>query len=71
MTIQDGDNVNNMLIVPEKNLGHDVASARERIRSGGDLTKEERETIQDVLMALSVDRQSTSAPADLSPTTTC
>lgn len=67
LTMVDGDNVNNVLIVPEYNQGPDDAATRQRIRSGGDLLPEEREKIQKMLLSLDADRHSTSAPADLTP----
>lgn len=67
LTMMDGDNVNNVLIVPEHNQSPDDAAIRQRIRGGGDLLPEEREKIQKILLSLDADRHSTSAPADLTP----
>lgn len=67
MTIVDGSNVNNVLIVPDAELSREETEARQRIRSGGDLTEDERAKIQDILLSLTVDGASTSAPADLNP----
>lgn len=67
MTTQDGDNINNMLIVPDAELGPMETQARHRIRSGGDLTDDEREKIQKILLDMPVDKHSTSAPANLEP----
>ena len=67
MTMVDGDNVNNMLLVPDAELGPDAAAARHRIRTGGDLTDDERARICEMLLKMNVNPYSTSAPADLSP----
>lgn len=67
MTIRDGENVNNMLIVPDADLGPEDTKARHRIRNGGDLTDEERRKIQDILLHMPVNKHSTSAPANLEP----
>jgi hypothetical protein len=67
MTTLDGDNVNNVLIVPDAELSPEDAQARHRIRQGGDLTDSEREKIQKILLSMPVNKHSTSAPANLSP----
>lgn len=67
MTMVDGSNVNNLLIVPDAELSREETEARQRIRSGGDLTADERSKIQDILLNLTADGASTSAPADLNP----
>lgn len=67
MTMVDGNNVNNLLIVPDADLSREETEARQRIRNGGDLTADERAKIQDILLSLTADGSSTSAPADLNP----
>ena len=67
MTTVDGDNVNNLLIVPDADLGPEASRARDRIRQGGDLTTEERDKILQMLLQMPVDKHTTSAPADLRP----
>ena len=67
MTTIDGDNVNNMLVVPDANLGARAAAARHRIRDGGDLTDDERAQIREILMNMDANPYSTSAPANLKP----
>ena len=67
MTMVDGDNVNNMLLVPDADFGPEVAAARHRIRRGGDLTDDERTRVCDMLLSMEVNKYSTSAPANLSP----
>jgi len=67
MTTQDGDNVNNMLIVPDAELSLEDTQARHRIRNGGDLTDDERERIKKILVNMPVNKHSTSAPANLHP----
>ena len=67
LTTVDGDNVNNLLIVPDADLGPEASRARNRIRHGGDLTAEERDKIMQMLLQMPVDKHTTSAPADLRP----
>lgn len=67
MTIQDGDNVNNVLIVPDAELSPEDTQARHRIRNGGDLTDDEREKITNILLSMPVNKHSTAAPANLDP----
>lgn len=67
MTTIDGENVNNMLIVPDAELGAEAAAARHRIRNGGDLTDDERAQIRKILMKMDANPYSTSAPANLQP----
>ena len=63
LTMVDGGNLNNYIIVPDADLGPEAAEARKRIRSpGGDLTKEEAEIIKAKLYSMVVDTHSTSAP---------
>jgi len=66
-SIVDGDNVNNSLLVPDADLGPAAAAARHRIRTGGDLTDDERARICEMLLQMDVNPYSTSAPADLNP----
>ena len=62
LTMEDGGNLNNYLVVPDVDLGAKVAAARERIRgAGGDLTEEEAATIKGKLAAMVVE-ELTSAP---------
>ena len=66
LTMVDGDNLNNYIIVPDADMGKEAAAARRRIRSAdGDLTGDERETIRKALAEMRVDGDSCSAPADL------
>lgn len=67
MTTIDGDNVNNMLVVPDAELGAEAAHARHRIRTGGDLTDQERARVRDILMRMNTNPYTTSAPANLQP----
>jgi protein-tyrosine phosphatase len=67
MTTFDGENVNNMLLVPDAELGAEAAAARHRIRNGGDLTDDERAKIRSMLVNMDANPYSTSAPANLQP----
>jgi len=65
LTTVDGDNVNNLIVVPDEDLGPEVAAARARIRApGGELTQGEYEAIRAKLGAMRVDDHSTSAPTE-------
>ena len=66
-SIVDGDNVNNKLVVPDADLGPAAAAARHRIRTGGDLTDDERARICEMLLQMDANPYSTSAPANLNP----
>ena len=66
LTLVDGENLNNYLIVPDEEMGAEVAAARRRIRSpGGDLTDEEAGIIREKLAGMQVDAHSTSAPTGI------
>lgn len=66
MTMIDGDNLNNYIIVPDEDLGPEVAAARRRLRApGGDLTSEEALRIKSKLEEMVVDAHSTSAPTGI------
>lgn len=67
LTRKDGDNINNIIIVPEHNLGPEVQEGRERLRHGGDLRDTERQHLIRILTSMRPSKSSTSAPADLSP----
>ena len=67
MTTFDGENVNNMLLVPDAERGAEAAAARHRIRDGGDLTDDERAKIRSMLVKMDANPYSTSAPANLQP----
>lgn len=63
MTIMDGENLNNYIIVPDEDLGEEVAQARQRIRSpGGELTQDEYTIIRRKLSEIKVDGKSENAP---------
>lgn len=63
LTMVDGDNLNNYLVVPDAEAGAEVAAARARLRApGGDLTPEEAATIRAKLAVMQVDPLSCSAP---------
>lgn len=67
MTCIDGDNLNNKLVVPDADLGPDVAVSRARLRSpDGDLTPTEREKLVEILRGMTdVVGEDSSAPCDL------
>lgn len=67
ITVIDGGNLNNLLVVPDEDLGPEVAAARARIRSpDGDLTPEERLEIQAKLRGMTdIIGEEYSAPCDL------
>jgi hypothetical protein len=69
MTVVDGGNLNNLLIVPDPDLGPEAEAARARIRApGGELTSEEKNRIKNALKDMKdVDGESFSAPCEGGP----
>lgn len=62
MTMLDGDNVNNFVLVQEPDKGPEVAAARQRLRSGGNFTEQEAQALKAALAELQVAEDQPSAP---------